>query len=92
MKTRPPRPPDEVHELGLREVARIEGEMRTILDANGFAGQPIGEAMDKLAKDRVFFIRTMTRTRRRFGKVCGVDQAGDRAFVERTFSHSTRED
>src|SRR4030095_11151636 len=33
--------PDEVHELGLREVARIEGEMRAILDANGFAGQPI---------------------------------------------------
>src|SRR5262245_41972467 len=46
--------PSEVHELGLREVARIEGEMRTILDANGFAGQPIGEAMDKLAKDPRF--------------------------------------
>jgi len=46
--------PDEVHELGLREVARIEGEMRTILDANGFAGQPIGEAMDKLTKDPRF--------------------------------------
>ncbi|PYJ22302.1 MAG: DUF885 domain-containing protein [Verrucomicrobia bacterium] len=46
--------PDEVHELGLREVARIEGEMRAILDANGFAGQPIGEAMDKLAKDLRF--------------------------------------
>ena len=46
--------PDEVHELGLREVARIEGEMRGILDANGFAGQPIGEAMDKLAKDPRF--------------------------------------
>src|SRR2546426_3357773 len=46
--------PDEVHELGLREVARIEGGMRTILDANGFAGQPIGEAMDKLAKDPRF--------------------------------------
>src|SRR6266542_1947051 len=46
--------PDEVHELGLREVARIEGEMRTILDANGFAGQPIGEVMDKLAKDPRF--------------------------------------
>ncbi len=46
--------PDEVHELGLREVARIEGEMRTILDANGFSGQPIGEAMDKLAKDPRF--------------------------------------
>jgi uncharacterized protein (DUF885 family) len=46
--------PDEVHQLGLREVARIEGEMRAILDANGFAGQPIGEAMDKLAKDPRF--------------------------------------
>jgi len=46
--------PDQVHELGLREVARIENEMRTILDANGFAGQPIGEAMDKLGKDPRF--------------------------------------
>src|ERR1044072_1950092 len=46
--------PNEVHELGLREVARIESEMRTILDANGFAGQPIGEAMDKLARDPRF--------------------------------------
>jgi uncharacterized protein (DUF885 family) len=46
--------PDEVHELGLREVARIEGEMRAILDANGFAGQPIGGAMDKLARDPRF--------------------------------------
>jgi uncharacterized protein (DUF885 family) len=46
--------PDEVHELGLSEVARIEGEMRAILDANGFTGEPIGEAMDKLAKDPRF--------------------------------------
>ncbi len=46
--------PDEVHELGLREVTRIEGEMHAILDANGFAGQPIGEAMDKLTKDPRF--------------------------------------
>src|SRR6266550_3727145 len=38
--------PDEVHELGLREVARIEREIRAILDANGLAGQSIGEAMD----------------------------------------------
>jgi uncharacterized protein (DUF885 family) len=43
-------PPNEVHELGLREVARIEAEMRAILDANGFAGQPIGASMDKLGK------------------------------------------
>ena len=46
--------PDEVHELGLQEVARIEGEMRVILDANGFAGQPIGQTMDKLGKDLRF--------------------------------------
>ena len=46
--------PDEVHELGAREVARIEGEMRAILDANRFAGQPIGQSMEKLAKDPRF--------------------------------------
>jgi len=46
--------PNEVHELGLREAARIEGEMRALLNANGFAGQPIGESMDKLGKDPRF--------------------------------------
>jgi uncharacterized protein (DUF885 family) len=46
--------PDEVHELGLKEVARIEGEMRALLDANGFAGRPIGEAMQALQKDPQF--------------------------------------
>ena len=46
--------PNDVHDLGLREVARIEAEMRGILDANGFAGIPIGEAMDKLGKDPRF--------------------------------------
>jgi len=46
--------PEEVHDLGLREVARIEGEMRTLLDANGYTGRPIGEAMDALGKDPRF--------------------------------------
>jgi uncharacterized protein (DUF885 family) len=46
--------PDQVHELGLAEVARIEGEMRLLLDANGFAGRPIGEAVDALQKDPKF--------------------------------------
>jgi uncharacterized protein (DUF885 family) len=46
--------PDEVHALGLREVARVEGEMRALLDANGFAGQPIGSSMDRLGKDPRF--------------------------------------
>jgi uncharacterized protein (DUF885 family) len=46
--------PEEVHDLGLREVTRIETEMRALLDANGFAGRPIGEAMDALGKDPRF--------------------------------------
>jgi uncharacterized protein (DUF885 family) len=46
--------PQEIHDLGLREVARIESEMRTLLDANGFAGRPIGEAMSALGKDPRF--------------------------------------
>ncbi len=47
-------PPDEIHELGLREVGRIEGEMRTLLDAHDFAGQPIGAAIVALGKDPRF--------------------------------------
>ena len=46
--------PAEIHALGVAEVARIEGEMRAILDANGYAGQPIREAIDALGKDPRF--------------------------------------
>ena len=46
--------PNEVHELGLSEVTRIEREMRALLDANGFAGRPIGESMAALARDARF--------------------------------------
>jgi len=46
--------PEEVHDLGVREVARIEAEMRRILDANGFSGRAIGEAMEALGKDPRF--------------------------------------
>ena len=46
--------PDDVHALGLKEVERIEGEMRMLLDANGLAGQPIAAAMTALAKDPRF--------------------------------------
>jgi uncharacterized protein (DUF885 family) len=46
--------PEEVHDLGLREVARIEAEMRGILDANEFAGRPIGEALEALGSDPRF--------------------------------------
>jgi uncharacterized protein (DUF885 family) len=46
--------PKEVHALGVSEVARIEAEMRAILDANGFAGQPIGASLVALGKDPRF--------------------------------------
>lgn len=52
--TTTPAQPNELHDLGLREVTRIEGEMRTLLDSNGFAGQPIGASMEKLSKDPRF--------------------------------------
>ena len=46
--------PEEMHELGVREVARIEAEMRRILDANGFSDRSIGDAMEALGKDPRF--------------------------------------
>lgn len=52
--TTTPLKPDEVHELGVREVARIEAEIRAILDANGHAGRPIADSYDALRKDAQF--------------------------------------
>ncbi|MBA2431849.1 MAG: DUF885 domain-containing protein [Chthoniobacterales bacterium] len=46
--------PPEVHALGLSEVARIEAQMRPLLDANGFAGQPMAAAMTRLSEDPRF--------------------------------------
>jgi uncharacterized protein (DUF885 family) len=43
--------PAEIHAIGLAEVARIESEIRQILDAHGFAGQPIAESVKALSKD-----------------------------------------
>ncbi|PYJ08389.1 MAG: DUF885 domain-containing protein [Verrucomicrobia bacterium] len=52
--TTTPMAPQEVHDLGVREVARIEAEMRSILDANGYKDQTIGDAMEALGKDPRF--------------------------------------
>ncbi|MFL6540141.1 MAG: DUF885 family protein, partial [Chthoniobacterales bacterium] len=46
--------PQEIHSLGLSEVARIEGEMRALLDANGYGGQPIRDAITALNADPQF--------------------------------------
>jgi len=41
---------DEVHQLGLSEVARIEGEMDAILKAEGLAEGSIGERVDEISR------------------------------------------
>ena len=47
--------PDEVHQLGLDEVARIHGEMREILAAQGYdATQPVGTLMRQLSEEARF--------------------------------------
>lgn len=52
--TTTPLNPAEIHALGVAEVARIETEMRAILDANGFAERPIAEALKALGEDPRF--------------------------------------
>lgn len=44
----------EIHELGLREVSRIETEMRAILDAQGYTGGTPGEQLQRLVSEPRF--------------------------------------
>ena len=46
--------PDEVHALGLAEVARIQGEMRAILAAEGLPADDLGEALRAVHADPRF--------------------------------------
>ena len=43
--------PDEIHDLGLSEVARLQGEMDVILDAQGITEGTVGERMTALGED-----------------------------------------
>lgn len=43
--------PDEVHQLGLREVKRIQEEMKTILEAQGYSGKTAPEYLKELSED-----------------------------------------
>jgi len=47
-------PPDTIHALGLREVARIQGMMRTLLHANGYPSKDVAAAFDQLRKEPRF--------------------------------------
>lgn len=46
---------DEIHDIGLKEVARITAEMDAILKAQGYAEGSVGERMTKLAEEQRFF-------------------------------------
>lgn len=44
--------PEEIHELGLKEVARIQGEMRSIFSELGYSeNEPLDELMNRIAVD-----------------------------------------
>jgi uncharacterized protein (DUF885 family) len=45
---------DEIHELGVREVARLQGEMRRLLRAQGYAADSVGAAMERLRREPRF--------------------------------------
>ncbi len=49
--------PDEIHEVGLREVARIRGEMETVIDTVGFKGD-IAAFNKFLRTDPQFYYKT----------------------------------
>src|SRR5437763_9248631 len=44
--------PDEVHEMGLRELQQLHAQMDTILKSLGFTTGTVGERMNAVAKDR----------------------------------------
>ncbi len=47
--------PAEIHELGLSEVARIQGEMREIMAAEGYdTTRPFGELMNEISEEERF--------------------------------------
>ncbi|MFN3959463.1 MAG: DUF885 domain-containing protein [Parvularculaceae bacterium] len=46
---------EEIHQIGLREVDRILGEMDAILKAQGYREGPVGERMRKLSVEPRFF-------------------------------------
>jgi uncharacterized protein (DUF885 family) len=47
-------PPDSIHAIGLREVDRIEGEMRAILSARGYPPGDLAATMNRLREEPRF--------------------------------------
>ncbi len=57
--------PDEIHQYGLSEVARITTQMDTILKSVGMTEGSVGERMDKLATDPRFSFQNTDEDRER---------------------------
>ena len=80
--------PAQIHSLGLSEVARIEGEMRTILQAQGITGKEVGPMMAKLNQEPRFLYPDTDSGRARiltdYKRILAEVNAGlDPAFHER---------
>jgi len=45
---------DQIHQLGLEEVARIQAEMRSILEAEGYEVTSVGQSMQALGEEERF--------------------------------------
>ena len=80
--------PDQVHQLGLDQVAKISAEMRTILDAHGHGGGTVGDWMQKLNEDPKFLYPDTAEARAQILKdyqaiIDEVDAGMDEAFAVR---------
>jgi len=80
--------PDQVHQLGLDQVAKISAEMRAILDAQGHTGGTVGGWMAKLNAEPRFLYPDTAEAREQILKdyqtiIDEIDAGMDRAFAVR---------
>lgn len=61
--------PKEIHEIGLREVARIRGEMETVMRSTGFKGT-LAEFFEFLRTDPKFYCHSPDELLREYLAVC----------------------
>lgn len=55
--------PEEIHNIGLSEVHRIQGQMAEILETIGYTGKPVMEIMEQLSKEDRFLYEESEESR-----------------------------
>ena len=80
--------PEEIHSLGLREVERIESEMKSVLAEQGYSSASVAELMDRLAKEERFLYSDTDEGRNQIltdyaEMLSEIDTACDRYFAVR---------